>query len=147
MRPSVPVLALVAALGAPRGAWAQHSPAGGDTNDPMPRHAGQKSPAAPAPQRGVLPIGAARQIEVLVLSYGFSPAEIHAEQGEAVVLYLRRSDDVHCKDGLEIPARKVVVQLPVDETVPVPLKLDRAETLVVACRNEDVQASIVVAPR
>lgn len=147
MRDLVRVVVTAVAFAAPAAAMAQHSHGGGDMGSmPMPRHSEHDSskPVSPA---GVLPLGSARQIEVLVVSYGFSPSEITADQGEEVILYLRRSDDVHCKDGLEIPARKIVVQLPVGETVPVPLKLERAETLDVACRNEDVRASIVVKPR
>jgi hypothetical protein len=148
MRGIVRLVAAALAFAAPLSATAQHSGHGGDMGSmPTPRHSERERTSKPALPSGVLPVGSARQIEVLVVTYGFSPSEIAAEQGEEVILYLRRSDDVHCKDGLEIPARKVLVQLPVGETVPVPLKLERAETLDVGCRNEDVRASIIVAPR
>jgi hypothetical protein len=39
------------------------------------------------------------------------------------------------------------VDLPLNETVKVALKLDRAETIDVECANEDVRASIVVETR
>jgi len=85
--------------------------------------------------------------EVLVVSYGFSPSEIRADQGEEIVLRVRRSAESLCTSGLTIPERHLEVQLPLDETVPVTLKLDRAETIELQCANEDVRASIVVAPR
>ncbi len=140
------MLAVAAAIAVPWAAGAQHSHGGGGTEIP-PRPARQERPSAPERQRGVLPAGSARQVEVLVVSYGFSPQEIRADEGEQVVLAIRRSTDTHCKEGVAIPARQVFVQLPVGETVPVTLKLDRAETLEVGCVNEDVRASIVVAPR
>lgn len=147
MRPAVRRFAVAAAFAAPLLARAQHSHGGGGGMDLSPRHEKHERPPAPAVPRGILPPGSARQIEVLVVSYGFSPTEIRADQGEEVVLTLRRSDDVHCGHGLAIPARQIFLELPVGETVPVTLRLDRAETIEVACVNEDVKASIVVAPR
>lgn len=145
MRDCIRMLAVAAAIALPWSAGAQHSHGGGGAEMP-PRPARQERLPPPERQRGVLPAGSPRQVEVLVVSYGFSPQVIRADQGEQLVLAIRRSDDSHCKDGVAIPARQVLVQLPVGETVPVTLKLDRAETLEVACANEDVRASIVVAP-
>jgi hypothetical protein len=53
----------------------------------------------------------------------------------------------HVARGLTIPGKHVDVQLPLGETVPVTLKLDRAETIELQCANDDARASIVVAPR
>lgn len=86
-------------------------------------------------------------IEVLVVSYGFSPTEIHADQGEEIILRVRRTAESRCANGLTIPEKHVEVQLPLDETVPVTLKLDRPETIELQCANEDARAAIVVAPR
>jgi len=124
---------------------AQHSHGGGGWSDPPSARQKHEHPS-PAP-RGLRPPGSAREIEVLVVSYGFSPSEIRADQGEEIVLRVRRSAESLCTSGLTIPERHLEVQLPLDETVPVTLKLDRAETIELQCANEDVRASIVVAPR
>ncbi len=145
MKPAPSLLAIAVALTAPALARAQQSHGGGGGMPP--RHENHERPPPPAEPRGILALGTPRQVEVLVVSYGFSPREIHADQGEQIVLTVRRSDDAHCKSGLAIPARKVLVQLPVGETVPVTLKLDRPETIDLVCANEDTQAAIVVAPR
>lgn len=124
---------------------AQHSHGGG--MDVPPRQ--ERRPAqAPERQAGVLPPGSARQIQVLVVSFGFSPKEIPVEQGEEVVLAVRRSNPSHCAQGLAIQSREIVVELPLDQTVPVSLRLDRAERIAIGCVGEDdVQATIVVAAR
>lgn len=143
------IVAVTVALALPSLTRAQHSHGGGGGGMDMPpaRHDKHKAPE-PERQRGVLPPGSPRQVQVLVVYFGFSPKEIPADQGEEIVLAIRRSSEAHCKAGLAIPSRKVHVQLPVGETIPVTLKLDRAETIVLACADaEDVKASIVVAPR
>jgi hypothetical protein len=141
------LVTITAALVIPSVGQAQHSHGGGGMDMP-PR---QEKGALPVEerQRGVLLPGSPRQVEVLVLSWGFSPREIRADQGEQVVLAVRRSsDDSHCKAGLTISAKHVHVQLPVGETIPVTLRLEQAETFAIGCEGEeDVQASVVVAPR
>lgn len=140
-------LALLA-LGLPAAAFAQHAGhggGGGSAGVESPRkRASDEHPTLPA---GLLPLGSPRAIEVLVVYYGFSPAEIRAEQGEEVVLRVRRSDDAHCREGLSIPSREMVVQLPLGENVTISLKLERAETIALTCAGDDSHASIVVAPR
>jgi hypothetical protein len=141
--------AVVAAL--PALALAQHSHGGGGgghTTQPAAREKHQHSPSpAPAPAPGLRPPGSARVLEVLVVYYGFSPAEIRADQGEEVELRLRRSAEELCAGGLAIPGRQEIVQLPLGETIPVTLKLDRAETLWLQCKDEKTKVAIVVAPR
>ncbi len=138
------LLATAIAVALPSLAGAQHSHGGG--MEPPPRREKQEHASPPAVPRGLRPPGSAREIEILVVSYGFSPTEIRAEQGEEVVLRVRRSTDAHCTGGLAIAARQVLVQLPLDETIPVTLKLDRPEPIELRCANEDVRASIAVAP-
>jgi len=139
------LFAAAVAVGVPMLARAQHSHGAGGMDLPQRREKHDPSPAA-AP-RGILPPGSPRQVEVLVVAYGFSPKEIKAAQGEQIVLSVRRSDPSHCNAGLAIPTRQVLVQLPVGETIPVTLKLDRAETIDLVCANEDARASIIVAPK
>lgn len=146
MRFPIKSFVVAAALGSPWFGEAQHSHGGGGGMD-LPRREKHVHAPPPALPRGILPPGSPREIEVLVVSYGFSPNEIPATQGEEVVLSVRRSDESRCKHGFAIPAKQILVQLPMDETVPITLKLDRAETIGVTCTNEDVQASIIVAPR
>lgn len=139
------LVTIIAALVVPTVGRAQHSHGSG--TDLPPRQDKRPAPATER-QPGVLPPGSPRQVQVLVVSFGFSPREIPAEQGEEIVLALRRSNPSHCRDGLAIPSRSLVVHLPLDETIPVTLRLDRAETIAIACVGEDdVQASIVVAAR
>jgi hypothetical protein len=143
------LIATVAAL--PALALAQHSHGGGGgggghTEQPTEHEKHQRpAPAAPAP--GLRPLGSARPIEVLVVYYGFSPAEIRADQGEEIELGLRRSAEALCVNGLTIPGRQEAVRLPLGETIPVTLKLDRAETLWLQCKDEKTKVAIVVAPR
>lgn len=140
-------VAATAVLVTPGVGLAQHSHGGGGMEMP-PR---QEKPVARPPERqaGVLPPGSPRQVQVLVVYFGFSPKKIPADQGEEIVLAVRRSDPAHCKEGLAIPSRNLRVELPLDETVPVTLRLDRAETIALACVDEgdDFRAAIVVAPR
>lgn len=141
-------IVLLAAIVIPSVSRAQHSHGGGGGMDMPPMRHEKHTAPEPERQRGVLPPGSARRIEVLVVYFGFSPREIRADQGEEVILAVRRSDETRCKAGLTIPSRQVRVQLPIGETVPVTLKLDRAETISVACADEDgMRAEIVVAPR
>lgn len=125
---------------------AQHSHAGGGMDLP-PRRAKPEHAAPSDTARGLLPPGSPRQVDVLVLSYGFSPTSIRAQEGEEIVLLLRRVDESPCAKGVVIPAKQVAVDLPLNEAVLVTLKLDRTETIDVQCANEDVKASIVVEPR
>ncbi len=127
-------------------ARAQHSHGGG-MDMPRTHEPHERASPPPAPPRGVLPPGSPRQIEVLVLSYGFSPGSISAQAGEEVVLLVRRADASRCADGLAIPAKQILVKLPLDETVPVTLKLELPETIEIHCANEDLRSSIIVAPR
>jgi hypothetical protein len=135
------------AVALPALAVAQHSHGGGGWSDPSPTRQKHEDPSPPSAPRGLRPPGSGRQIEVLVVSHGFSPTEIPADQGEEIVLLVRRSAESRCTSGLTIPERHLDVQLPLDETVPVTLKLDRAETIELQCAKEDFRASIVVAPR
>lgn len=68
-------------------------------------------------------------------------------QGEEVEFRLRRSAEELCVSGLTIPGRQEAVRLPLGETIPVTLKLDRAETLWLQCKDEKTKVAIVVAPR
>lgn len=143
-----PLSLLLAAIVIPSASRAQHSHSGGGGMDMPPTRREKHRAPEPERQRGVLPPGSPRQVQILVVSFGFSPKEIPADQGEEIVLAIRRSSEEHCKAGLEIPSRKVHVQLPIGETIPVTLKLDRAETISVACAGEDgMQAEIVVSAR
>lgn len=144
VRSSMLVAAIAVVL--PVLAEAQHSHGGGGVDLP-PRRARPERATAPATARGLLPLGSPRQVEVLVLSHGFSPSSIRAKQGEELVLLVRRIDASPCAKGLVIPAKHVAVDLPLDAPVSVALELDRPETIDVQCANEDVKASIVVEPR
>ena len=139
-------IAIAAAVVLPVLGEAQHSH-GGSGMDLPPRRAEPEHAAPSDTARGLLPLGSPRQVEVLVLSYGFSPTSIRAQQGEEIVLLVRRVDESPCAKGIVIPARQVAVDLPLNEVVPVALELDRTETIDVHCANEDVKASIVVEPR
>ncbi len=81
------------------------------------------------------------------MSEGFSPTSIPAETGEEVVLLVKRIDEPPCAKGLAIAAKQLLVELPLNETVPVTLKLDGAEPIELRCANTDMRAPIVIAPR
>lgn len=146
MRHPSRVSAIAAALVLPVLANAQHSH-GGSMEMPRRHETDHASPPPAPPPRGILPDGSPRQIEVLILSYGFSPASIHADAGEEVVLLVRRIDDSGCPAGLVVPGRPLAIALPVGETVPVTLELDRPETVVLRCASTEMQTSIVVERR
>lgn len=74
---------------------------------------------------------------------GRTPKEIRADVGETVTLQVRRSGPV-CLSGLTIPKRKLNLDLPLDETVPVTLELKQAELIELQCTNEDAAAVIIV---
>jgi hypothetical protein len=140
-------VAVVAAI--PTLALAQHSHGGGGGGGHTARSAEpeKQQDSAPATPRGLRPPGSARVFEVLVVYFGFSPAEIHANRGEEIELRLRRSAEALCANGLTIPGRQGVVQLPLNETISVTLKLDRAETVLLECEDEKTKAAIIVGPR
>jgi hypothetical protein len=146
MRVHPRTLAIAIAVVLPVLGEAQHSHGGGGMDVP-PRRARPEHASPPDTAPGLLPPGSPRQVDVLVLSYGFSPTSIRAQQGEEIVLLLRRVDESPCAKGVVIPAKQVAVDLPLNEAVLVTLKLDRTETIDVQCANEDVKASIVVEPR
>jgi plastocyanin len=123
-------------------AEAQHSHGGAVGMDQMPRRERRKEPAPTLP-RGFLPVGSARQVEVLVLDFGFSPNEIRADVGETITLLVRRANSV-CVNGLSIPKRQQNLNLPPDETVPVTLELKQAERIELKCTDEDAAAVIIV---
>ncbi len=123
-------------------AEAQHSHGGGGGMDQMPRPERRKDSPTKLPP-GLLPAGSPRPIEVLVLDHGFSPEEIRADVGETVTLLVRRGDPV-CLNGLSIPKRKLNLDLPIGETVPVTLELKQAERIELRCANEDAAAVIIV---
>jgi hypothetical protein len=123
-------------------AEAQHSH-GGMSGMDQPQRQERKQEPAPKPTPGLLPVGSTRGIEVLVLSYGFSPAEIRADVGETVTLLVRREDPV-CANGLEIPDRAIEAALPLGKTVPLTLELKRAERIALRCKDESIAAFLVV---
>ena len=139
--------AVVVATALPTFALAQHSHGGGGQTERPPEREKHPHSSHPATPTGLLPPGSARKIEVLVVYYGFSPSEIHAEQGEEIELRVRRSAEDRCSAGLAISGRPGIVQLPLTETIPVTLKLDRAETIVLDCQDERTKAAIIVAPK
>lgn len=130
---------------APVAAAAQHShgasPPGG------PRHDERASRKEPPPQPGLLPVGAPRGVEVLVLDQGFSPAEVAAEVGEDIVLLVRRSAETRCAVALTLPGRGLTVPLPLDQTVPIALRVDRPESIELRCDGDGTKAEVVVRPR
>lgn len=146
MKPAQLSLVIAAVTALPAFAQHSHGGDGGHAEQPAAREKHQR-PAPPAAAPGLRPLGSARQIEVLVVYYGFSPAEIDVLQGEEIELRLRRSAEDLCTRGLAIPGRQEIVQLPLGETIPVTLKLDRAETIWLQCRDEKTKVAIVVAPR
>jgi hypothetical protein len=77
-------LAIAAAVVLPVLGQAQHSHGGG--MDLPPRRAEPEHASPPATPRGLLPPGGPRQVEVLVVSYGFSPPSIRAQRGEEIML-------------------------------------------------------------
>jgi heme/copper-type cytochrome/quinol oxidase subunit 2 len=145
MKAATFALAVAIAAAIPTLAPAQHDHGGGGMDRQPPRE--KRKEASPVDPPGLLPMGSARPIEVLVVYYGFSPSVVRADQGEEIQLRLRRSADVLCTKGLTIPGREGLVQLPPGETVPVTLKLDRAGTFTLQCKDEATHASIIVAPR
>ena len=140
-------IAVVAALPAVAAAQHSHGGGGGGHTEQPTEHEKHRRSAPPVPAPGLRPLGSARTIEVLVVYYGLSPAEIRVAQGEEIELRLRRSAAELCTGGLTIPGREEAVQLPLGETIPVTLKLDRPETLWLQCKDEKTKAAIVVAPR
>lgn len=123
-------------------AAAQHSHGASTGLDLTPRLE-RKPDAAPRPQPGVLPPGSARQIEVLVLGWGFSPGRIEADAREAVTLMVRRVNGA-CANGLAIPSRGLTVDLPEGETVAVPIELGASERVGLQCVDQEFEAEIVV---
>lgn len=123
-------------------AEAQHSHGGSAGMDQGQRHERQAELPPKLPP-GLLAVGSTRSIEVLVMSYGFSPAEIRADVGETVTLLVRREDPV-CANGLEIPAMTIAVDLPLGKAVPVTLELKRAERIELRCKNDQAAAVLVV---
>lgn len=131
------LLAMIPALAA-----AQHSHGAGTGFDLTPR-VERKPEAAPRPQPGVLSPGSARQVEVLILGWGFSPERIEADVREAVTLMVRRVDAA-CANGLAIPSRGLTVDLPEGETVAVPIELGASERVELRCVDQEFEAEIVV---
>jgi hypothetical protein len=123
-------------------AAAQHSHGTGPGFQVSPRTEHKREPAA-TPPPGLLPARSARQIEVLVLDYGFSPSEITADVGETVTLLLKRGGQV-CAGGLTIPSRNLSTDLPLDARAAVTLELKGPERLELRCRDGDATAVLVV---
>lgn len=141
MRLETLLLSAVVAWGVPAFAGAQHSHGGAAATDYPQHHERREEP--PKPPAGLLPVGSTRGIEVVVVSFGFSPAEIRADVGETVTLLVRRSAPV-CTNGLEIPARDITTDLPLDKTVPLTLELKRAERIELRCKDGSAVATLVV---
>lgn len=143
MKSSTFVLASVL-VSLPNVALSQHSH-GGPRPNAMPRTERPRPEQTTRP--GLLPPKSPRGIEVLVLDDGFSPGEIAAEVGEEIVLLVRRSSAALCASGLEVPSRGLKLELPPDQTVPIPLKIERAESIELRCAVDGTRAVVLVAPR
>lgn len=127
-------------LALPSRAPAQH--AGGHRSHEAPTTPRERRPEPSGPR--LLAPGTPRSIEVLVLRDRFSPARIEVEDGEEVVLLVRRSADGYCDLGLEIAALATQVKLPVAETVPISIQpLGREESVPLRCLPDGPTATIV----
>lgn len=144
MKPSSTFVLASILVSLPNVATPQHSHGGAM---PSARPRTERPPHEEPARPGLLPPGSPRGIEILLLDDGFSPEEIAAEVGEEVVLLVRRSSTGRCTSGLEVASRGLKLDLPPDETVPITLKLARAESIELLCALDGARATVVVGQR
>ena len=69
-----------------------------------------------------------QSINLSVTEKGFEPSSIDVKPGESVILKVTRKTDSTCATAIQIPAKKIKKDLPLNKTVSIDLgKLDKGE--------------------
>lgn len=69
-----------------------------------------------------------QSVELAVTENGFEPKSIDVKPGTDVTLKVTRKTDLTCANQVQVPSRKIKVDLPLNKTVTVALgKLDKGE--------------------
>ena len=70
----------------------------------------------------------AKTVEITVTSKGFEPNSIDVSPNSPVVLQVTRTTDDTCSQQIQIPSKKIKVDLPLNKTVKIELgKLEKGE--------------------
>lgn len=86
-----------------------------------------------------------RHVAVEVTNEGFVPSRIDATVGETVVLDITRKTDETCANNLMIPDKGVKLDLPLNETVSVPVEVGQAGTIKFGCQMGMMIGGVIVA--
>jgi plastocyanin domain-containing protein len=90
------------------------------------------------------PNSKAQVIELQVTEKGFEPSTIDIKPGTFVVLKVTRKTDTTCATAIQIPARKVKKDLPLNQTVRIDLgKLVKGE-IRFACGMDMLSGKLIV---
>ena len=87
---------------------------------------------------------AARTIEIVVTSDGFTPAEVKAKAGEPVRLVVTRKTDRTCAKEIVIRDLGVNQPLPLDKPVTVEITPQKAGKVRFACAMDMIAGTLVV---
>lgn len=83
---------------------------------------------AAVPMTNALEKEQSQTFEVNVTEKGFEPSELKAKAGVPVVLRITRKTDSTCSTQIQVPAKKIKMDLPLNKTVEVALgNLEKGE--------------------
>jgi len=85
-----------------------------------------------------------RRVEIAVTAEGYTPSKITAKQGESLVLRFTRKVKGECLAKVVFPEQKITKELPLDATVEVAIKAEKAGKIPFQCGMNMVHGSIDV---
>ena len=99
---------------------------------------------AAKPDKAAKPEKAARTIEISVTKEGFTPAEVKAKAGETVKLAVTRKTEKTCATEIVMKDFGVNEPLPLNKTVVVTVKPEKAGSYRYACGMDMIAGALVV---
>ena len=99
---------------------------------------------AAKPDKAAKPEKAARTIEISVTKEGFTPAEVKAKAGETVKLAVTRKTEKTCATEIVMKDFGVNEPLPLNKTVVVTVKPEKAGSYRFACGMDMIAGALVV---
>jgi plastocyanin domain-containing protein len=103
------------------------------------------SDAKPGTAAAAEPALEGRRVDITVGPEGYSPASVDAKVGESLVLRFTRKTKSGCLEQVVFPDLKITKDLPLDKTVEIAVKADKAGKIKWQCGMAMVFGSVNVA--
>jgi plastocyanin domain-containing protein len=103
-----------------------------------------QKPAEAKPETAAEPALEGRRVDITVGPEGYSPSSVDAKVGESLVLRFTRKTKSGCLEKVVFPDLKITKDLPLDKTVEIAVKADKAGKIGWQCGMAMVFGSVNV---